>query len=58
MKLIDILCPYKAFVDRLSLVVQHLHAHVKGSVGECRLCARFYFSRNVQNILSILFGKL
>ena len=32
-----ILYPYRAAVDRFHLVILHLHVHVKGSTGECRL---------------------
>ena len=29
-----ILCPYRAIIDNFLLVGQHLHVHVKGSIGE------------------------
>ena len=33
----QILCPYKVFVDKYSLISQHLHICVKGSKGERHL---------------------
>ena len=48
-----ILCPYRVDVDKIKLVVQHLHVRGKKSIGERRSCVRSYFSSIV---LFVLFG--
>ena len=46
----------RAVVDKFQLVSQHLLVLVKGSIGECRLWARPYFSSSVLHVLSNLDG--
>ena len=42
-----ILCLYTDVVDKFLLVVQHLHVHVNGSIGKCRLWVCLYTSSSV-----------
>ena len=51
-----LLCPYQAVVDKFLLVSQHLHIHVKGSIGERCLWVCPYFSDSVLHVLFVLFG--
>ena len=51
-----ILCPYRVVGDKVLLVDQHLHVHMKGSIGEHHLWDRPYFSRSILYVLFFLFG--
>ena len=46
----NILCLYRAIIDRLQPDVQHLYVHVKESTEERRLLARPYFSSSVLHV--------
>ena len=49
----DILFPYKVVVDKFVLLIQHLHVRLKGSIGECCLWVRPYFSSCVLRVSSV-----
>ena len=51
-----ILCPYRAVVNRFSLVNHHLLVRVKGSTKERRLWVCPYSSYSVLHILFVWFG--
>ena len=53
-----ILCPYIAVVDKFSLVVQHLHVHVKASIGGRHLSVRPNFFSSVPHVLFVIFWWL
>ena len=52
----NILCLYRAVVDKFQLVIQHMLVHVMGSKGEDYLSVLPYSSHSVPYILLLWFG--